>query len=107
MLPMRANGRTSAPISRRLPSMAKPVRNIGASVRTRLLVLAKSQNQLFDVVLKRFVLERLLYRLSLSECRSRFILKGGMLVATWLASAYRTTRDIDFLGFGDPDPEAI
>jgi len=30
-----------------------------------------------------------------------------MLVATWLADPHRPTRDIDLLGFGDPDPNGI
>ena len=46
--------------------MAKPPRNIPASVRARLLNLARQTNQPFDVLLTRFVHERLLYRLSLS-----------------------------------------
>ncbi len=87
--------------------MPKPVRNIGASVRARLLNLAKQQNQQFQLLLTRFVLERLLYRLSLTMHRDRFVLKGAMLVTTWFANPHRPTRDIDFLGFGDPDPQTM
>jgi predicted nucleotidyltransferase component of viral defense system len=87
--------------------MAKSVGNAGASVRARLLNLAKQQNQPFQLLLTRFVLERFLYRLSRTMHRDRFVLKGAMLVATWLANPHRPTRDIDFLGFGDPDPEKI
>lgn len=85
----------------------KPVRNIGASVRVRLLNLAKQRNQQFQLLLTRFVLERFLYRLSLTMHRDRFVLKGAMLATTWLANPHRSTRDIDFLGFGDPDPETM
>jgi hypothetical protein len=46
--------------------MRKPVRNIGASVRARLLNLAKERNQPFDLLLTRFAHERFLYRLSIS-----------------------------------------
>ena len=50
--------------------MAKEIRNIGASVRARLLQLAKASGQSFDLVLTRFALERLLFRLSQSPpCR--------------------------------------
>ena len=53
------------------------------------------------------MLERLLYRLSLSRHRDRFVLKGAILMATWLHDPHRPTRDLDLLGFGDPDPEAM
>jgi predicted nucleotidyltransferase component of viral defense system len=87
--------------------MRKPVRNIGASVRARLLNLAKERNQPFDLLLTRYVLERLLYRLSISKHRDRFVLKGAFLMTTWLDDPYRPTRDLDFLGLGNSDPQAI
>ena len=87
--------------------MRKPPRNIGASVRARLLNLAKERNQPFDLLLTRYVLERFLYRLSSSPHRDRFVLKGAMLMAVWLKDPYRPTRDLDFLGFGDSDPEGM
>src|ERR1700674_5369940 len=87
--------------------MRKPVRNIGASVRARLLDLAKERNQPFDLLLTRYVLERLLYRLSTTPHRERFVLKGAMLMTTWFDDPHRPTRDLDLLGFGDPDPDAI
>lgn len=62
--------------------MDKPVLNIGVSVRARLKNMAKSSNTSVDLLLRRFVLERLLYRLSLSPYRDRFVLKGAMLVTT-------------------------
>lgn len=87
--------------------MPKPPRNLGAAVRARLLDVAKQRNQQFQLLLTRFALERLLYRLSLTRHRDRFVLKGAMLVTTWLDNPHRPTRDIDFLGFGDPSPEAM
>jgi len=87
--------------------MAKPVTNVAASVRARLLAVAKAQNQPFDVVLVRYALERLLYRLSISRHRNRFVLKGGLLVTLWVDDAMRVTRDIDFLGYGDADAEVL
>jgi len=56
--------------------MAKKVKNIGASVRARLLKLSKEQGQSFELVLTRFALERLLFRLSQSRFADRFVLKG-------------------------------
>jgi predicted nucleotidyltransferase component of viral defense system len=87
--------------------MRKPLRNIGASIRARLLNLAKERNQPFDLMLTRYTLERLLYRLSLSKYRERFVLKGAMLMTSWVDDPYRPTRDLDLLGFGDSDPDAI
>lgn len=82
-------------------------RNIGASVRARLLNLARQRKQPFDVLLTRYVLERLLYRLSTTAHRDRFVLKGAMLLTTWFDDPARPTRDLDLLGFGDPDADAM
>ncbi len=87
--------------------MRKPLRNIGASVRARLLNLAKERNQPFDLLLTRYTLERLLYRLSSSKHRDRFVLKGAMLMTSWMDDPHRPTRDLDLMGIGDPDPDAI
>jgi predicted nucleotidyltransferase component of viral defense system len=87
--------------------MRKPLRNVGASVRARLLNLAKERNQPFDLLLTRYVLERLLYRLSQSKHRDRFVLKGAILMTAWLDDPHRPTRDLDLLGFGDPSPDAM
>lgn len=60
--------------------MAKEIRNLGASVRARLLQLAKASGQSFDLVLTRLALEQLLFRLSQSPHAGRFVLKGAMLM---------------------------
>jgi hypothetical protein len=82
-------------------------RNIGASVRARLLDRARAERSDFQILLTRYALERLLYRLSVSPHRDRFILKGAMLFVTWVADPFRPTRDLDLLGHGDNDAEAI
>jgi len=87
--------------------MAKKIKNIGASVRARLLKLSREQGQSFDLVLTRFALERLLFRLSQSRFADRFVLKGAMLLMSWLEEPHRGTRDLDLLGFGDPTPDAM
>ena len=87
--------------------MAKPPVNLAKSVKDRLLNLARAEGKVFDVVLVRFALERLLYRLSLSAHRDRFVLKGGMLVTVWLDDDNRVTRDADFLGHGDADADQL
>lgn len=87
--------------------MVKEIRNIGASVRARLLQLAKANDQSFDLVLTRFALERLLFRLSQSRHAKRFVLKGAMLMMSWFDDPHRGTRDLDLLGFGDPSAEPM
>lgn len=89
--------------------MAEPKkkRDFGASVRARLLTLARQKGQAFDLLLTRYVNERLLYRLSLSPHRTRFVLKGAMLMSTWFDDPHRSTRDVDFLGYGDPEPDTM
>jgi predicted nucleotidyltransferase component of viral defense system len=87
--------------------MPETKRNMGASVRARLLNLARERNQPNDLLLTRYVLERLLYRLSTTRHRERFVLKGAMLMTTWFKDPFRPTRDLDLLGFGDPDPQAM
>ncbi len=76
-------------------------RNTAASVRDRLLALARQRSEDFQLILTCYGLERLLYRLGQSEYRDRFILKGAMLFTLWGDQAHRSTRDVDFLGFGD------
>lgn len=82
-------------------------KNIGASVRAKLLDIARQRDQAFDVVLTMFVLERLLFRLSDSRFSDRFVLKGAMLLATWLPDFHRVTRDLDLLGYGSSVPEEV
>ncbi|WP_299155142.1 nucleotidyl transferase AbiEii/AbiGii toxin family protein [uncultured Tateyamaria sp.] len=76
-------------------------------MRQRLLNLARTEEQAFDVVLVAFGLERLIYRLSISAHRERFVLKGGMLVTLWTKDTGRFTRDVDFLSFGTEDEETL
>lgn len=87
--------------------MADRTGNIAASVKQRLLNISREQGRGFDLLLVRFALERLLLRLSKSQYRDRFILKGGMLVTQWFDHDNRETRDIDFLGFGSDEPDAV
>lgn len=88
--------------------MPESKRNMGASVRARLLNLAKERNQPFELLLTRYANERLLYRLSTTEHRDRFVLKGAMLMTTWFDDQeFRPTRDLDLLGSGNSDPQAM
>lgn len=87
--------------------MARQPRDVGASVRARLLTIAREKGQAFDLLLTRYATERLLYRLSTTPHRDRFVLKGAMLITTWFDDPHRPTRDVDLLGYGDPSPEPM
>ncbi len=87
--------------------MARQIKNLGASVRARLLKLSKAKGQSFDLVLTRFALERLLFRLSRSPYADRFVLKGAMLMMSWFDDPHRGTRDLDLSGFGDSSAGAM
>ena len=91
-----------------MPDKPPPrARNVGASVRQRLLNLAHARGQPLELLLTRYALERLLHRLSLSPHRERFVLKGALLLTTWFDEPHRATRDLDLLGFGDPSDDAL
>jgi predicted nucleotidyltransferase component of viral defense system len=76
----------------------KSPRNIPASVRQRLLNLARSDGRPFNELLQYFAMERFLYRLSQSDHADKFILKGALMLKVWHASEFRPTMDIDMLG---------
>ena len=78
--------------------MKKPVVNLPASVRQRLLNLATERKEDFGLILSRYGLERFLYRLSASPHRDLFVLKGALLLQVWTGETYRPTRDLDLLG---------
>jgi predicted nucleotidyltransferase component of viral defense system len=81
--------------------MTKALKNVGTSVRAKLLQLAKQRGDDFQLVLLRYVNERLLYRLASSAHANKFVLKGAALFTLWTGQPHRATRDIDLLGFGD------
>jgi Nucleotidyl transferase AbiEii toxin, Type IV TA system len=80
-------------------------KNLAASVRQKLFDLARSRNEDFGLMLVRYGLERILYRLSRSKHRDTFVLKGALLFELWTKRTYRATRDADFLARGDNSPE--
>jgi predicted nucleotidyltransferase component of viral defense system len=82
-------------------------KNTAVSVRDRLLKLARQRGEDFQLILTRYGLERLLYRLSQSEHCNQFILKGAMLFSLWSTETHRPTRDVDLLGFGESDEATL
>ncbi len=85
----------------------RPRCNIAASVRQRLLNLAKARQEDFQRILMQYALERLLYRLSLSVHANRFTLKGALLFLLWMQEPHRRTKDLDLLGTCDPAPSRL
>lgn len=79
------------------------LRNIGASIRDRLLNKARAEKLDYNLLLTRYTLERLLYRLSISAHRDSFLLKGALLFDLWFDVPHRPTHDADFLGFGSAE----
>jgi hypothetical protein len=78
-------------------------RNISASVRDRLLNKARAEKLDYNLLLTRYALERMLYRLSISKQRDQFLLKGALLFDLWFDVPHRPTHDADFLGFGSAE----
>lgn len=87
--------------------MKKPPVNVAASVRDRLKALAVKRGENFDLILVRYGIERLLYRLSVSPLRKNFVLKGAMLFIAWEGIQHRETRDLDLMGYGESTVEKL
>jgi predicted nucleotidyltransferase component of viral defense system len=83
------------------------IKNVPASVRDRLKKIADKTGEDYNALLVRYVIERLLFRLSISKHKSRFVLKGAMLFALWKDTPHRVTRDLDLLGFGESSIEEL
>ena len=73
-----------------------------ASVRARLLNIARREGRDYNRLLLLFVQERLLARLSISSHADHFVLKGGLFLYSRWGTAARPTRDLDLLGRGFP-----
>ncbi|HZQ34671.1 MAG TPA: nucleotidyl transferase AbiEii/AbiGii toxin family protein [Dehalococcoidia bacterium] len=82
-------------------------RNLPASILDRLRNRAGAEGEELQLVLMRYALERLLYRLSCSPHREQFVLKGAMLFRVWADLPDRPTRDLNLLGYGEHDPERL
>lgn len=78
-------------------------RNIAASLRAKLLALARDRGEDFQFLLGRWIIERFLFRLGASRHKDSFVLKGAMLFLALGGKVYRPTRDLDLLGFGSAE----
>jgi len=71
--------------------------NNAASIRARLKNIADKEHKPFDFILMLYLVERLLFRLSISSYSEQFVLKGGLLLYLIMNEKARTTKDIDLL----------
>jgi len=81
--------------------------NLAASIRQRLLNMARETGRPFNEMLQYFAMERFLYRLTKSLHADKFILKGALMLTAWQAPVSRPTMDIDLLGLTNNSIDAI
>lgn len=72
-------------------------KNYGKSVKTRLLNLMNETGYKYLYLLARYFNERLLYRVSVSQYKDNFLLKGGSLLYAMDGLNARPTIDVDFM----------
>ncbi len=72
-------------------------KNYGKSVRTRLVNLMNETDYRYMYLLARYFNERLLYRVSVSQYKDNFLLKGGSLLYALDGLESRPTVDVDFM----------
>jgi predicted nucleotidyltransferase component of viral defense system len=77
--------------------MKREVKNKAASIRAKLMNIARTEKIDFDALLLRYFQERFLYRLAISKFSDHFVLKGGLLLICLKMPRSRPTKDIDFL----------
>jgi len=71
--------------------MSRKAMSLKAKVRN----LAKEKDISAQVILQNYMFERFLERLSISDYKNNFILKGGMLIAAIVGIDNRSTMDMD------------
>lgn len=82
--------------------------NNAMSLKAKIRNIAKDKNIPAQVILQNYMFERLLIRLSMSAYKSKFVLKGGMLVAAIVGLDNCSTMDLDATLKNLPlTPEAI
>lgn len=72
-------------------------KNLQESVYTKLKNIALKRNRPTQEVLQYYAMERFLYRLSVSNHKNSFFLKGGLMLMVWDPATHRATVDIDLL----------
>lgn len=69
--------------------------NTSTQLKALIRNLSKEKSVQAEIILRNFMLERLLERISVSPFHDKFILKGGMLVAAMVGIDTRSTMDMD------------
>jgi len=82
-------------------------KDFAKSIKAKLLNIARKDRLDYQVLLIRYLYERLLYRLSASQFREKFCLKGGALLYAFEKEFARPTLDIDFLGIKIKNDETL
>ena len=86
----------------------KEIHNFGCSVKAKLLNISRNEKLGYQMLVTRYLQERLLYRLSISPYHDHFFLKGGALLYAHERFMARPTLDIDFMGHHiDNDKENV
>ncbi len=80
---------------------------LSQSVYQRLLNHGRKTGDNFNLLLVRYAIERLLYRISQSRFAAQFVLEGALLFVVWQVPVHRPTRDLDLLGFGENSRKAL
>jgi len=81
--------------------------NVAASIRQKLMNFAHRTGDDPNAIWTRYAIERLLYRLSVSEFSKEFVLKGAVLFMVWSSQPHRSTMDLDLLAYGEDSNERI
>lgn len=82
-------------------------KNLPASIHQKLLNKARQSGRAFNEMLQYYAIERLLYRLSISQYSELFTLKGALMFNAWGFTNPRPTRDIDLLGHTQNTVESV
>lgn len=80
----------------------KRIKNYEASIKDKLRIIAKKEGKSHQLLLIRYFQERFLYRLSISNYKDFFCLKGAAFLYALFEEKSRMTKDIDFLGRKTP-----
>lgn len=83
------------------------IKDLQESILQKLKNISVSKGIDYTNILTRYGVERFLYRLSISEYRNDYILKGATLFLIWGFEDIRATKDMDFSGYGDSDSEHV
>ena len=65
------------------------------SLKAKIRNIAKEKNISAQAVLQSYLMSRFLYRLSQTEYKEKFVIKGGMLIASIVGIEHRSTMDLD------------